>query len=111
MGEKGSKQTQTGANAAEALVDALGSLGHVTSRKMFGGFGVFCEDTMFALIDPSGATFLRADDTTAESFETAGSSRHARMPYWQIPASVLSDDNELLEWARSALEVAQAAKR
>ena len=81
MGEKGSRQTPAAADTAEVLVDVLAPLGHVTSRKMFGGFGVFCEDIMFALIDPSGATFLRADATTAQNFETAGSSKHARMPY------------------------------
>ena len=111
MGEKGSKQTPAGAEAAEVLVDVLAPLGHVTSREMFGGFGVFCEDIMFALIDPSGATFLRADATTAQSFETAGSEQARSHALLATSPAVRSDGSELLARARSALDVAQAAKR
>ena len=110
MGEKGAKQSSDGAIAAEALVADLASLGEVSARKMFGGFGVFHESTMFALIDSAGVCFLRADDQTSSDFEQAGVERHGRMPYWQIPSDVRSNDAELIRWARSALEAATRAK-
>ncbi len=62
MGEKGSKHSEAGAAAAAAVVDDLVELGDLRGKKMFGGFGLFCEDTMFAIVDPAGIVFLRADD-------------------------------------------------
>lgn len=43
MGARGSSGTAGGAEAAGRLVDALAPMGEVTSRKMFGGVGVFHE--------------------------------------------------------------------
>jgi DNA transformation protein len=76
---------------AERLLDELTPLGDVTTKKMFGGYGVFEDAVMFALVDSSGGAFLRADETTAARFEEAGSEAHGRMPYWRIPHAVLDD--------------------
>ena len=66
---------------------------------------------MFALIDSGGAAFLRADETTAPSYQAEGSERHGRMPYWAVPQAVLDDEDALLAWAGRALELARSAKR
>ncbi len=97
--------------AAEALVADLSPLGEVTARRMFGGYGIFHESLMFGIVDPAGRCLLRADDATREAFESAGSERHARMPYWVIPTEVRASDGELVPWARRALDAARAARR
>ena len=111
MGEKGAKATGAGAAAAAELLDDLQPLGNVTSKKMFGGHGVFLDDVMFALIDSAGRCFLWANETTAVPFAAAGSDRHGRMPYWEIPPAVRSDTDVLLDWARTAAAAAYAKKR
>jgi len=111
MGEKGARQSTAGAEMAERLLDELAPLGDVTTKKMFGGYGVFEDAVMFALVDSSGGAFLRADETTAARFEEAGSEAHGRMPYWRIPQAVLDDPASLLGWATTARDVARAAKR
>jgi len=111
MGEKGAQQSVAGAEMAERLVDELAPLGDVTTKKMFGGYGVFEDGVMFALIDSTGGAFLRADETTATRFEEADSEAHGRMPYWQIPQAVLDDSALLMEWAMTARGVARAAKK
>jgi len=111
MGKKGAKLTGDATARMERLVDPLGSLGEVTSKKMFGGYGVFCEGVMFALVDSAGVAHLRADESTVERFQRAGSTKHSRMPYWSIPAPVLNDQEKLVEWATDALAVAGAAKK
>ena len=110
MGTKGSKDTETGRLAAESLVDRLQPLGVVMSKKMFGGYGVFCDGVMFAIVDSSGACFLRATDATSGPYTERGSQRHGRMPYWAIPDTVLLDDAALTDWASGAIEIATAAK-
>lgn len=110
MGTKGSKDTESGRLAAGSLVDRLQPLGAVTSKQMFGGYGVFLEGVMFAIVDSSGARFLRATEETSGPYCERGSRRHGRMPYWAIPDTVLAEDAELVEWAAGAAEIAAGAK-
>jgi DNA transformation protein len=111
MGQKGARQSVAAAEAAVGLVDDLQPLGDVQPKRMFGGYGVFLDGTMFALVDASGGVFLRGDDTTADEFAGAGSSKHGRMPYWEIPDAVRSDADQLVAWARRALTIAEGARR
>ena len=111
MGRKGARLTGDATETAAMLVDALGALGNVTSKKMFGGYGVFLDGVMFALVDSGGVPHLRTDESTTRQFEKAGSDKHSRMPYWSIPAAVVDDSGKLVEWGTEALEVARAAKK
>ena len=111
MGTKGDKQTAASATTAEALVEALQPLGEVTTKKMFGGHGIFAAGTMFALVDSSGRAFLRAGDANRAALEAAGAEQHGRMPYLSLPDTVRADSEALLAWAGDALAVARAAKK
>lgn len=111
MGEKGAKSGQDSADAVEQLLDTLGPIGDVSSRKMFGGYGVFESGAMFALVNSAGVVHLKADDSNRSRFEEAGSERHGRMPYYQIPADVLSDEGLLREWATVSIGIAHAGKK
>ncbi len=111
MGEKGARQRAAGTEMAEWLLDELAPLGDVTTKKMFGGYGVFVDGVMFALVDSAGRAFLRADDATSSEFAEAGSEAHGRMPYWRIPQAVLDDSTSLTKWATTARDVARAAKK
>ena len=102
--------SDTDAVAAGLLAD-LAPLGDLTSKRMFGGIGLFHEGTMFVLIDREGMPYFRADETSSAAFEDAGSAKHRPMPYWEIPAAVRDSEDQLLAWARTAVEVAHAAKK
>jgi DNA transformation protein len=111
MGKKDDQLTSKSTLSAEKLQDRLFGLGAIRLKKMFGGYGVFEEDTMFALVDSQGVIFFKADDTNVASFEDANSKKHARMPYYQVPDAVLEDENTLLEWAQTSILVARKAKK
>ena len=110
MGSKGDRGKTAGIEAAAELELTLEPLG-VTSRAMFGGHGIFHDDVMFAIVDSEGRLYLRADAITAQAFEAAGSTQHARMPYWEVPAPIREDPEQLLEWAMTAAEVAVRGRR
>ena len=46
-------------------------LGKIKSRSMFGGFGLFADDTMFALV-VNNQLHIRADKNTTSQFEQQG---------------------------------------
>lgn len=108
MGEKGAKLTGAATDAAEEVVDRLASLGEVTSKKMFGGVGIFVDGAMFALIDSGGSLFFKVGETNEQAYAGAGSERHGRMPYAEVPAEVWADDASLVEWAGWSADLARS---
>ena len=105
MASKGTRQKTAGIEAAAQLEQQLEPLG-IRARDMFGGHGLFKDDIMFAIVDSEGRLYLRADGSTAMAFEAAGSTQHARMPYWEVPEPIREDSEQLREWAATAAEVA-----
>ncbi|WP_027542615.1 TfoX/Sxy family protein [Bradyrhizobium sp. WSM2254] len=102
----------------EFLIDLFADFGPVTIRKMFSGYGISADGTNFALALRAGL-FLRADELTIPDFETEGSkpfqySTRAKTvtvnSYWELPARLFDDSQELAQWARAALAAAQRAK-
>ena len=102
--------SEASATSAERLQESLFALGNIRLRKMFGGHGIFEDDTMFALVDKVGTIFFKVDDSIIQLYEDAGSPKHSRMPYYQVPEKVLADENILKEWAQKSIAVAKAAK-
>jgi len=110
MGNKENKMTNASTEAAEGLQERLIVLGDVKTKKMFGGYGVFESGTMFALVDSQGGIFFKADDTNRDRFEKAGSKKHSKMPYFQVPNNVLENDRDLQEWAQTSVLISKKAK-
>ena len=102
------------------VLDQLASWGDVSARKMFGCAGLYRDGTMFGLIADDVA-YLKVDDSNQEDFEKAGSSpftfhpypdkaREAVMSYYEIPADVLENRDELGRWADRSLAAAKERK-
>jgi DNA transformation protein len=101
----------------EFLVDLFSDFGPVTIRPMFSGFGISVEGINFAMALRAGLYF-RADDVTIPQFEAEGSKPFQYQTraktimvnsYWQLPARLFDDTEELSRWARAALGAAQRA--
>jgi DNA transformation protein len=99
------------------LIDLFADFGPVTIRRMFSGFGISVDGTNFALALRSGLYF-RADAQTIPRFEAEGSKpfqyqTRTKMvtvaSYWELPARLFDDPEELTGWARAALAAAERA--
>ena len=91
--------------------------GPIRIRRMFGGAGI-CDGMMFALVSDD-TLYLKADDVNRGNFEARSlapfryetkGSRIAVMSYWRAPEELLDDPDELMVWARAALEAARRAQ-
>ncbi len=107
MGTKGSKLSVQSSQSAGEFVERLLPIGDVTSKKMFGGYGIFEAGTMFALVNSEGEIFLKVSEANRARFDAAGSVQHGRMPYYRIPDAVLDEDSELLIWAKEAIQLSK----
>ena len=101
----------------EFLTDLFADFGPVAIRPMFSGFGISVDGVNFALSLRAGL-YLRADEQTIPRFEAEGSKPFSYQTskrsvtvasYWQLPARLFDDTEELSEWARAALGAAQRA--
>ena len=99
------------------LIDLFADFGPVTIRRMFSGFGISADGTNFALA-LRAALYFRADEETIPQFEAEGSKPFQYQTraktvtvnsYWQLPARLFEDPEELTGWARAALAAAQRA--
>jgi DNA transformation protein and related proteins len=99
------------------LIDLFSDFGPVTIRPMFSGFGISAGGINFAMALRAGLYF-RADDQTIPQFEAEGSKPFQYQTraktvtvssYWQLPARLFDDPEELTGWARAALAAAQRA--
>jgi DNA transformation protein and related proteins len=99
------------------LTDALKPLGHVTARHMFGGAGLYGDGVIFAIV-ADDVLYFKADASTIPAFEAdsmapfqydKGGGVTATMSYWRVPERLLDEPDQLIEWARRALAVSQAA--
>jgi DNA transformation protein len=102
----------------EFLIDLFADFGPVTIRKMFSGYGISADGINFALALRAGL-FFRADERTIPDYEAEGSKPFQYQTraktvtvnsYWQLPARLFDDSEELPQWARAALAAAQRAK-
>jgi DNA transformation protein len=85
-----------------------------TTRRMFGGVGIYADGAMFALM--MGETlYLKVDEETRPDFEALGSGpftpneRQTIRSFYEVPAQVAEDDAELAAWAHRAIEAARNA--
>jgi DNA transformation protein and related proteins len=101
------------------LIELFSGFGPVTLRRMFSGYGISVDGVNFALALRSGV-YLRADETNIPQLEAEGSKPFQYQQrktgkvvivnsYWELPARLFDDSEELADWARQALAAAQRA--
>ncbi|MCB9895974.1 MAG: TfoX/Sxy family protein [Planctomycetes bacterium] len=97
------------------MLEQFRELGEVSSRKMFGGAGVYFEGKCFALVDDD-ELYLKVDDGNRPRFEKADShafepwAGHVMNGYWAVPAEVLEDPARLAEWSQHPISIAGKKK-
>ena len=87
-------------------------------RSMFGGYGVFLGDTMFALI-ADDVLYFKVDDQTTSEFQDAGAEpftfnrggKARQMSYYTAPDGALEDTETLHAWAELAIGAAKRNRK
>jgi len=106
------------ADYLQYILDQLRELGEVSSRRMFGGAGLYSDEFFFGLISDD-TLYLRVDDSNRADYTVRGAAPfrpyadrpQLSMSYYEAPADVLEDVRQLAEWARRSVAVAQRAPK
>ena len=89
-------------------MDQLGELDGVEARRMFGGRGLYQEETFFGIIH-KGKLFFKIDESTVGEYRKRKmkpfrpNAKQTLKSYYQVPVGIIEDADELREWAAKAI--------
>jgi len=98
------------------LEDTLNRVCPVTTKRMFGGLGIYCDSVMFALAS-DGVLYFKVDDTNRPDYQSHGMEPFRPfgtdrvMPYCEVPAEVIEDVAQLRVWMEKAIAVSRRRRR
>jgi DNA transformation protein len=90
------------------VLDQLRELRGLESRAMFGGFGFYAGGKFFGILF-QGRLYFRTDATTRSAYVERGmkpfrpNARQQLKSYYEVPADVIENANELDAWVRTAV--------
>ena len=98
------------------VLEQLARVEAVSSRRMFGGAGLYSHECFFGLI-AEDTLYLRVDDANRARFTARGMGRFRpyadrpglSMNYYETPADVLENPEELGRWAAESVAAARTA--
>lgn len=102
------------------LEDVLGGIEGITSKRMFGGYNLYLEGVIFAII-VSDELYFKVDDTNKADYVTVGSRPFVydgykdrgpmTMPYWTVPEEIMSDREMVYDWVMTSAEISKKTKK
>jgi len=98
------------------VLEQLAGVRGISSRRMFGGVGIYSDEWFFAVID-NDTLFFKVDDATVGAYKKRRmrpfqpmSDLPPMMGYYQVPVPILEDADALTAWAAEAIDVAKRRK-
>lgn len=101
----------------EWVLELLEPLGRTAARRMFGGYGLFLDGMMFAIVIDDQVWF-KTDAENRDIFAALGeppftylrAGKTARLNFFRAPDEALEYSEALMPWAQSALGAALRAR-
>ena len=95
------------------VLEQLGGVKDLRSRRMFSGVGLYSGELFFALIHDD-TLYFKSDGTNSAEYIARNMPRFmpfpdrpkAVMAYYQVPADIIEEAESLVAWARKSVAVA-----
>ncbi len=103
---------------AEYVIDLLHSYGDITAKSMFGGYGIYKDGVIVAII-VDDELYFKVDKTNqpqyeshdSEPFTYMGKGKQVKMSYWKVPLDIMENEGELAAWLEKSYEISLKTKR
>lgn len=100
------------------LHEVFRAFGTISTKRMFGGHGVYHDGLMFGLV-ADDVLYLKADDESRQAFAERGlepfeyvkNGKPMKMSYCMAPEEIYEDENAAREWAALAFAAAMRGKK
>jgi DNA transformation protein len=90
------------------VLDQLRGLDYVEARRMFGGYGLYQDETFFGIVH-KGRLYFKIDGSTVGAYRKRKmkpfrpTARQTLRSYYQVPLEILENAERLCEWAAQAI--------
>jgi DNA transformation protein len=97
------------------VLDQLRELDDVEARRMFGGYGIYRDETFFGIIH-KGRLYFKIDDSTVGEYRKRKmkpfrpNAKQTLKSYYQVPVDIIEDGDQLSQWAMKAIQCQQRKK-
>ena len=94
------------------ILDQLQELDDVEARRMFGGYGLYQDETFFGIIH-KGRLYFKIDETTVGQYRKRRmkpfrpNAKQTLKSYYRVPVEIIEDAEHLAEWAKRAARCQQ----
>lgn len=100
------------------ILELLAPLGQPIGRRMFGGYGIFNQGLMFAIV-VNEQLYFKTDVHNLMEYVSRGlppftyqrRGKNVSLSYYQAPDEILDDSEALLPWAQGAYRAAINTRR
>lgn len=100
------------------VLEQMASFGRVRARAMFGGFGIYRDEHIFAII-VDDRLYFKTDAATRGEFEARGLSaftyilrgKPVTMSYFEAPPEVFEEPDTMQHWAQMAYATAGRTRK
>jgi DNA transformation protein len=94
------------------VLDQLQDLDGVEARRMFGGFGLYRDETFFGIVH-KGRLYFKVDEAGVKEYRKRKmkpfrpNAKQTLKSYYQVPVEIIENADKLHEWAQRALGVSK----
>lgn len=102
------------------IEDVLDEIPNITSKRMFGGYGIYKSGAIFAIILSGSELYFKVDKSNQADYEALDShqftytghknKKPTLMPYWTLPEEIMEDKELLALWVEKSVAISSAAK-
>jgi DNA transformation protein and related proteins len=98
------------------VLDQLQALDGVEARRMFGGFGLYRDETFFGIVH-KGRLYFKIDASTVGEYRKRKmkpfrpNARQTIRSYYQVPAEILEDADRLVAWVGRAVACQKKSRK
>ena len=103
----------------EYVLELLEPIGSLRTSRFFGGVGIYYGSVQFAMMMGNSLYFV-VDESIRKKYEQAGMqpfsylTKNGRIQvrkYFELPEDVLTDSEQLRQWAKESIQVASKTKK
>jgi DNA transformation protein and related proteins len=97
------------------VLDQLQELDDIEARGMFGGYGLYRDETFFGIIH-KGRLYFKIDDSTVGDYRQhkmkpfRPNAKQTLKSYYQVPVDIIENGDQLCQWAVKAIQCQQHKK-
>jgi DNA transformation protein len=115
---KNTRKSTKSTEFTQFVAEQMALFGPTTIKSMFSGFSIYRDDLVFAII-VDDKLYFKVDASSVEEFKRLGlqpftyeaRGKTIAMSYYEAPAEVFEDPQEMATWAKKAFQSALKAKK